>query len=59
MLPYFNKTTFSTNFVLNAGVQNSASWNISNLDFFGILLTLDMSLKSEWVFLNAKIYQKR
>ena len=41
ILPCFNGTTFSTKFVLDAKVQNSASWNISNLDLCGNSVALN------------------
>ena len=50
-------TTFSAKFVLDAKVQNSASWNVSIFGICGTSLSLNMSLKSEWIFWNTKIYR--
>ena len=49
--------TVSTKVLLNAKLQNSVSWNISNLSPCGNSLALIMSSKSE-VFWNIKISKK-
>ena len=58
ILPYFIWKGFSTKFGLDAEVQNRASWNISNLGLCGNSLALNIILKSEWIFWNAKIISK-
>ena len=56
--PILIGTISSIKFVLDTKVQNSAYWNISNLDVSGNSVALNMSSKSEWVPWYTKIYQK-
>ena len=51
------RTTVRTEFVLEAQVQNNNSRNISNSGLCSNSRTLNMSLKSEWVFGNTKTYR--
>ena len=52
------RTAFSIKFLLDAKVQNSDFWNISNLGLCGSSVDLNMSFKSKWDFPNTKIYRK-
>ena len=49
--------TVRTEFALEAQVQNNNSRNISNSGLCSNSRTLNMSLKSEWVFGNTKTYR--
>ena len=51
-------TAFSTKFVLDTKLRNSAFWNISKLGICCNSVILNINFKKEWVLRNTKIYRK-
>ena len=48
-------TTFNSQFVVDAEMQKSIFWNISNLGLYCNSVALNINFKSYWVFRNTKL----